>query len=146
MDLAIERLRTLRVADVMTRPVIPVSREWTLERAAAAFGEHKISAAPVVDGEGACVGILSATDLLRRVAEAESGVGKRPRASDYMSSGVQAVAPDAPLLLAARMMCLQHLHRLPVLDHENRPVGIISCMDVVAALVNAMDEMKMAEP
>jgi CBS-domain-containing membrane protein len=41
-------------------------------------------------------------------------------------------------------MCEQHLHRLPVVSADGRVVGIISTMDVVAALVNAIDEMEAA--
>jgi CBS domain-containing protein len=42
---------------------------------------------------------------------------------------------------AAKIMCLQHVHRLPVVDASGKPVGIISSMDLVAALSNAAEEL-----
>ena len=39
------------------------------------------------------------------------------------------------------MMCGAHIHHLLVIDDENHPVGVISTMDIVAAMVNVVDEM-----
>jgi CBS domain-containing protein len=50
------------------------------------------------------------------------------------------VQPEQTLLTAARLMCEKHVHRLPVLNLDGKPVGLITSMDVVAALVNAIDE------
>jgi CBS domain-containing protein len=55
------------------------------------------------------------------------------------------VQPEQTLLTAARIMCVKHVHRLPVLDSDNRPVGLLTAMDVVAAMVNAIDEREAAE-
>ena len=57
-----------------------------------------------------------------------------------MSAGVRSVQPEQTLLMAARIMCEKHVHRLPVLNLDGKPVGLITSMDVVAALVNAIDE------
>jgi predicted transcriptional regulator len=40
-------------------------------------------------------------------------------------------------------MCAEHIHRLLVLDQQERPVGVVSTMDVVAALLNAVEESTM---
>jgi CBS-domain-containing membrane protein len=63
---------------------------------------------------------------------------------DHMSRSVQSVRPEQTLLTAARIMCAQHVHRLPVLDVEGRSIGLLTSMDVVAALVNAIDEREAA--
>ena len=59
-----------------------------------------------------------------------------------MSPAVQSIDPDASLLRASRVMCAQHIHRLFVIDEKNHPIGVISTMDVVAAMVNVIDEME----
>ena len=46
----------------------------------------------------------------------------------------------APLVEVARVMCDGHWHRVPVVDDGGALCGIISTMDVLAALVNAADE------
>ncbi len=63
-----------------------------------------------------------------------------------MSSGVRSVQPEQTLLTAARIMCEKHVHRLPVLNLDGKPVGLITSMDVVAALVNAIDEREATGP
>jgi predicted transcriptional regulator len=144
MSLAVERLQSLRVADVMARAIIPIAADLPLVKAAQVFRQHEISAAPVVNAEGSCVGVLSATDLLKHVAESPSVTSDNAFAKDYMTSAIQSIAPEASILLAARIMCVEHLHRLFVLDWRGKPVGVISSMDIVAALTNVIDEMHRA--
>lgn len=143
MDSAADRLITLKVKDAMTRHVICVEQDQLLSDAARLFVEKGISGAPVVDRSGTCVGMLSATDYVRREhAMHESCPDRTPddRVAREMSLHPHAIRPEQTLLTAARLMCDQHIHRLPVLNSAGHPVGLITSMDVVAALVNAMDE------
>ncbi len=151
MNQATDRLHSLQVADVMNRGVVTVVADQLMSEAAAVFAEHRITAAPVVGSDGVCVGILSATDFLRR--EADKGARETcgnamatmglagELVEDFMSHAVQTVAPEATLLAASRMMCAQHVHRLVVLDSRQHPVGVVSTMDIVSSLVSAVDEM-----
>jgi CBS domain-containing protein len=143
MDTALDRLMTLKVKDVMTREVVFVAQNQTLVEAARLFVNKGISGAPVVDDDGRCVGMLSASDYVRR----ERHTQEHPNDPDpgeivhhQMSMGVRSVQPEQTLLTAARIMCEKHVHRLPVLGPEGKPVGLITSMDVVAAMVNAIDE------
>ncbi len=143
MDSAVDRLLTLKVKDAMTRHVVCVSRDQLLSEAADLFVAKGISGAPVIDSEGRCVGILSAIDYVKREhvlrgTGAEEVAGNR--VYQEMSAGVRWVQPENTLLNAARIMCEKHVHRLPVLDQQRKPVGLITSMDIVAALVNAIDE------
>jgi CBS domain-containing protein len=143
MDVAVDRLMTLKVKDVMTRRVICVAKNQQLSDAAGLFLEKGISGAPVIDEDGRCVGVLSAIDYVRRAHSALSD-DESDTAGELvggeMSSGVRSVQPEQTLLMAARIMCEKHVHRLPVLNLDGKPVGLITSMDVVAALVNAIDE------
>lgn len=168
MNSATNRLQTLSVTDVMSKAVVHVSSYQTMPKAAEVLVKHELSAAPVVDEQGRCVGIISASDFLRRVSS-ESSAGDSLLAMEShdliqeaeerplqivstaenlvcgnMSTAVQSVQAGAPLLTAARIMSAQHIHRLLVIDSQERPVGVISTMDIVAALVNAMEEMESA--
>lgn len=151
-DTAMDRIQSLLVQDVMARTVVWVSTRQPMADIAGLFRKHDISSAPVVDEQGVCVGILSSTDFLRRDSErSERGPAPHHRppvwtpedvAGTYMSQGVQTVPATAPLLHAARIMCLQHVHRLPVVDCEGRPVGMVSTMDLVATLLKALSEQE----
>jgi CBS-domain-containing membrane protein len=153
--LALERLQTLKVGDVMATSVFQLRPDQSMSKAAQDLAAHEISSAPVVDQEGRCVGILSAADFLKREHRAGAAVssqdlfaGRTLDAAEpepdavarFMSSAVQAISADATMLQAARVMCAQHIHHLPVLRHD-RIVGVISTMDIVAAVVNAVEEL-----
>ena len=164
MNSAIERLLTLRVGDVMSKHVIEISPHQTLNEAAALLAGHDVSGAPVVDEQGHCAGIITATDFLARESEGPSDgedplsgqehalVGGDERhpvhledantqmVSARMSTAVQGIAADTPILEAARMMCAEHIHRLPVLDDRSHVEGLISSLDIVAAMVQAIEE------
>lgn len=143
MDSAEDRILTLKVKDAMTPQVVCVSQDQTLAEAACLFVTKGISGAPVLDSEGRCVGVLGAIDYVRRedIRQGAWPVGtETDRVHQRMSTHVQYVQAEQTLLTAARLMCEKHVHRLPVLDAERHPVGLITSMDVVAALVNVIDE------
>lgn len=152
-----ERLQTLRVSDVMNRHVVSVRAELSMAEAAELLLQKEVSGAPVVDAEGRCVGILSATDFMRRESHLArrgqrrpGGTGsdqvalREPAEADqvraFMTPAVQTASPQQFLVQAARMMCVEHVHRLPVLDAQGRPVGMITALDIVAAVTQAADE------
>ena len=157
MNSAIERLLTLRVSDVMNKRVVSISSTDTMEHAAQTLLEHSISGAPVLNERLRCAGMLSAIDFVKKQGGKTQGNGSTQENHEtpepvrivecdkelvckHMTPNVQSIAASQPLLSAARMMCDRHIHRLPVLDENCRPVGIITASDVVAALVNAIDE------
>jgi CBS-domain-containing membrane protein len=147
----------------MSRDVVAVSSRQTMAHVADLFVKHGISGAPVVDEQGRCVGIVSALDFVRREralrradqplpdrrpCSPTDGGAERPPAREaaedlagaHMTGAVQSVSPGASLYKAAQMMCVQHIHRLPVLDQEGRLVGLVTSMDVMSAMINAIDE------
>lgn len=159
-----ERLKQIRVSDVMNRHVICVSSTDVMCKAAELMTDSAVTGLPVVDGAGRCVGVLSSSDFTRR-EQARDCEGHLPSGSvqevlvqdepggsyhiesvmedlvaNYMSTGVQTISPEATLLQAARCMCLAHVHRLIVVDEDNRPVGMLSTLDILAALMATMGE------
>ncbi len=126
----------------MRRDVVMTPADGTLAAAAAKLLEHDISGAPVVDDAGYCVGMLSAFDFVRH--EVLRAIGSEPKDAElvreHMHPTARSIGATAPLLDAARQMCDAHLHRLPVLDAAGKVVGMISSLDIVAALVGAIDE------
>ncbi len=162
------RLGTLRARDVMTRNLIVINENDTIQTTIENLRSHHITGAPVVNGSGKFVGLLSMSDLLRPGSEATGkgehkptplahGEGKttwdlfemaspmddavsEEKVSDRMSRVVTSVTVDAPLVEVARVMCNGHWHRVPVVTETGELAGIISTMDLLAALVNVADE------
>ncbi len=123
----------LTAADIMTSNCIVVSADQTMDSAAEQFLCHRVTGMPVVDSAGACVGVLSATDF---IWHERSGTPDDP-VRLYMTPKVWSVSPDERLDEVGRIMCAQHIHRIPVIDTAGQAVGIISALDIVALLVGA---------
>jgi len=136
----IDRFHTLTASDLMARRVVTLSPEQSLAEAARVFAEHEVSSVPIVDERGICLGMLSAVDFLkpsgRGIVNATSLVDT---VRSLMTSAVQSVAPHTPLVQLARMMSVERIHHLPVIERE-RVVGVVSSLDVVSAVVNAVEE------
>ena len=162
MFAVIDRLRKLTVADVMVTSVVQITSGHTMGQVAGQFRSHDISSAPVVDEQGRCVGMLSAADYLKRdiphpaageqaseahgvlAAGGETGQSRETVAC-FMTSPIRSIAANASLLEAGRLMCTAHIHRLPVLDGEE-VVGVVSTTDIVAAMLDAVDELDANRP
>ena len=160
MVTALEKLTSLQVADVMTTPVMTVGANSTMSEAADVFTEHKISGAPVVDEQGRCVGVLSASDFVHSKAEELEGrqhVGnflcsrhpsglysidqvRQDLVRQHMTPAVQTMDSATPVLTAARCMCQEHVHRLIVVDERIAPVGVLTSLDLIEALVSKLED------
>ena len=165
MKTTLDPLETLRVSDAMSKNIVEVCTHHSMEEVAARMVENEVSGVVVVNDQGRCVGVLSTSDFVKRdfrrfQADKESfdpeehelaptGAGgtleisgtASDRAEMYMSPAVQSIDPDSPLFAAAKMMVLEHVHRLPVLDEGGHPVGLLTSTDLLTVLVNAHEEL-----
>lgn len=90
---------------------------------------------PVVDARDAVVGILTRRDLqlaARHFQEAPVEV------VEVMHSPVFTTTPEAPLVDAARTMMDNRIGCLPVLDAQQRVVGMVTETDLFRALIDAV--------
>jgi predicted transcriptional regulator len=148
--------KTRNVKDLMNPDIMTVADEMTTDELARYLIEHEISGAPVVDGQGHLVGVVSMTDIGRTMAEpsdvesSRSSGFYRDIAADYtleepgeryidqravtvrdvMTPVIHQVPVAASVAQAARIMVDQHIHRL-VVTQGKEPVGIITSMDVL---------------
>jgi CBS domain-containing protein len=142
----------------MSRHVVMIPREMSLQGAARMLARAGVTGAPVVDVDGRCIGVLSATDFMNWVKEEhKSGTLKGHREimweawqipecdgegngciEYYMTKDPVLVTPGVKIGELARMMMDAHIHRLIVVDAVNgRPVGVVSSMDILAAVARA---------
>lgn len=140
----------------MHRDVVTIGAGASVHTALEQLLENKVSALPVVDLAGRCVGILSTSDFVAVAHELDEDLGAVAHESeawwelfvnaisekvghhsvtDVMTETVIAVAPETPLVQAAADMLRERVHRMPVLDDQRRLVGIVSATDVLRAFV-----------
>jgi CBS domain-containing protein len=114
------------VGEVMRRTAVAVRPGLGRAVAADALRARGVAAAPVVDGEGRPVGMVSEADLLR----ARTGA----KVQDAMRRVALAVRETATLAAAASLMAAHGAERLPVVSDDGGVVGVLTAGDVVAWL------------
>jgi arabinose-5-phosphate isomerase len=85
----------------------------------------------IVDDDGKLTGIVTDADLRRLLAQ-NGAKAFDLKAKDIMTANCKKIRADA---LASEAMAIFHKHRiddLPVVDEQNRPVGLIDVQDIVA--------------
>ena len=105
-------LLALTASDLMNRDVVTISQDTPLRAAAELFFQRQIGEAAVVDAAGRCVGLLSATDLIRwALGEARGGAEDvPPPACPYQVKGRLLTGADAVICTRTEGSCpLQEL-------------------------------------
>ena len=123
--------RTIRVRDVTTAAAATLHPDQTLEDAARLFTNERISGAPVVEG-GKVVGILTSADLIER----SPFIPHSPKAhvSDAMTRTVVTARLNEPAMSVVHLLVQHRIHRVVVVDAADRPVGIVTSLDVLDSL------------
>ncbi len=129
-----------KVRDVMTARPRCVTSDTSLSQVAELMESEDVGAVPVLDGEKLSAMVTDRDIVVRAVAK-----GKDPRGMpvrEVSSAEVVSVGPDEDLSEALRTMAANQVRRLPVVDEENRLVGIVSQADVaLEAKEKAVGEM-----
>jgi CBS domain-containing protein len=126
----------LQVADLMSIEPITIIDDAPLAEAEQLMQQRSISGLPVVDAQGRLIGVLSQTDLVRaHVVEEHWNRWPGLSVRHLMTSPALTVSATARISEAAAKMERHHVHRLVVVDPEQRPSGVISTLDLVRALV-----------
>ena len=196
-------LQALTAVDLMNPDVLQLPQDMAMGDAARLLVQKQIGGAPVVDAQGKCVGVLSATDFVRLAVKGADiakllspplpatcpfqvrhrflgGEGltlcalppgvcpvqtrqRRPEGEElmvcsqphcvlsdwqqveveklptqevrrFMTPDPVTARPATSIRALARMMIDAHIHRIIVVDDEQKPIGIVSNTDVLAAL------------
>ena len=128
-------VKEIRVRDFMVIKPVVFTRDTDLLDAVRILVDRRISGAPVVDGRGNLVGILTERDFLRAALVAGYHGESGGCVGDYMSSDVEAVnAADSLLDVATRFVETKH-RRYPVME-DNRVVGLVTRQDVLRTVID----------
>jgi CBS domain-containing protein len=153
----------MQVQDIMTKEVATVRTDTPVTAVAHLFREKAISGVPVLDETGKLVGIVTEVDLIARHARPHFPAyiqfldsiiylegPKRYResmrhilattASELMTTPVQTVAPQTDVQDLATIMVEQHVNPVPVVDDQDRLVGIVSHTDLLAMIEQAQEQ------
>ncbi len=119
----------LTARDVMTRNVRSVRRDSPLREVARIMKDEDCGVVPIIDEQGRLVGLVTDRDLALR-AFAGGTSPEQLRAADVMTEDVEAVTLDESLHGLIDIMARRQIRRLPVIERDDRLVGIISLGDI----------------
>ena len=155
-------LASLTAADLMSRDLVLVPQEMSLQGAAHLLSHAHVSGAPVVDENRRCIGVLSTTDFLHwvengntrqkpteSVCHAWQIFGDEASPTDtagrFMTADPVMAVPGASIGTVAQMMLDARIHRVIVVDRNEHPIGIVSSTDVLAAVARQTQSKKSSD-
>ncbi|MEH0416706.1 CBS domain-containing protein [Streptomyces sp. B21-083] len=144
------------VSDVMTQTVVAVGRDAPFKEIVRTMEQWKVSAMPVLEGEGRVIGVVSEADLLPKEEFRDSDPSlfeQRRRLSDVAKAGAATaeelmstpaitVHPGVTLAQAARIMAVRHVKRLPVVDDIGMLQGIVSRADLLKVFLRSDEDIE----
>lgn len=152
----------MRVEKIMTKEVMTVSENDTVETCANLLSTHDLSGLPVIDEEGLLKGIITEGDLIKHNTSVQvpafleilGGIIYLDDPNKYlenvkksmghftktvMTKEVITVKKDEEIENAAAIMSRKKIKRLPVVNDVGQLVGIISRKDIMDYLFNKED-------
>lgn len=145
----------MKVENVMTKEVKSVSPDMKVSEAMELLFKNKISGLPVIDKENKLVGMFTEKEILqyvlpgyllkvgsfvyqedpKAVANKVKELMQNKMVSYIMRKQVVTVKATASLAEVARIMLMERVRRIPVLDEQDKVIGIIAREDVVKAFM-----------
>jgi CBS domain-containing protein len=130
-------------ADMMTPKLIILTPEMDIYEAIRILIKRGISGAPVVDGDGNLMGILSEYDCLKVVtAGAYEGLPEG-KVADYMTCPATTIRPDASMLDVVTKFMKNPIRRIPVMDDTGQLLGQISRKDVLVSIESMREDSRL---
>ncbi|MEU0647689.1 CBS domain-containing protein [Streptomyces umbrinus] len=145
------------VAELMTRSVVRAQRDMPFKEIVKLLADNDVTAVPVVDELDRPVGVVSEADLLRKSSARADPSGLTPvphmeawerakaegaTAEELMSAPAVCARPEWTVVEAARLMAVQNVKRLPVVDEADRLQGIVSRGDLLMIFLRRDDAIR----
>ena len=115
------------VNDIMSKDIVSLSSEDSIERAAQIMKQFDVGSIPVCNQEK-LIGIVTDRDITLRSVAAGTNSNQQ-KISDVMTSNPVTGSPDMDIHDAARIMSEQQIRRIPIIQNNNL-VGIVSLGDI----------------
>ncbi|MFF8381631.1 CBS domain-containing protein [Streptomyces sp. NPDC015661] len=126
-------MKHMNVGGLMTGGVVSATPATSFKEVAKLLAEHDISGVPVVDEDDRVLGVVSESDLLAH---------REPTAQGLMTAPAVTVHAEQSAADAARLMVRRGVERLPVVDEEERLVGIVTRRDLLCVFLRPDPEIR----
>jgi len=118
----------LKVKNMMLTKVITASPKISVKEAIEIFFEKHVGSIIIVDSDEKCLGIFTERDGIRLVA---GNVDLNQMIGEVMTKNVITVGLDSSIDEVRKIVQTHHVRHLPVLDKDDRLVGLLSVRDLL---------------
>ena len=133
----------MKVSEVMSSPPVTVTPGTPVRQAAALMRENDVGALPVLE-QGQLVGIVTDRDLVVSVVAVSKDPGDRA-VGQAMTSAPVCCNDTQSIAQAVAMMGDAQVERLPVIDQQDRLVGVITLGDIAVNVSEVLAGQAVAE-
>jgi len=147
----------LTAKDIMSRNVITINKDASIEELSELLLKNEISGVPVVDESGIMIGIATEGDVIIKDTELhfpryfklldgiiylesftrfKNNLKKHLaiKVEEIMTPKVISASEDTSVADIADMMVKNRVNRIPIVDENNKPVGIVTRADIVRSI------------
>jgi CBS domain-containing protein len=122
----------MKISSLIKRNVISCTAHDDLQRAAQLMWDHDIGCLPVIDGQGHVIGMITDRDIC--MAAYTQGLPLRALPVTLaMARRVFACNANDEVASVERRMSEYQIRRMPVIDDQGHPIGIVSLVDIARA-------------
>lgn len=121
----------MKVKDCMCHEVAYLTPESTIEDCAKLMCNKHVGCIPVCDNTKTIVGLVTDRDVILRSIACDKDIKNTP-ISDIMTCKVCCCSPNEEVNEAEKKMSDEQIRRLPVVDENNKIIGIITLGDLCA--------------
>ena len=129
----------------LMRPIITIDINCSTNEAIDLLLTNKIGAAPVIEN-GILRGIFSERDVLNKILNKQVGDLDVISVKAFMIADPQTARPEDSLNTAILYMARGGYRHVPIVDTENRPVGMVSIRDVISYLIEEFPQEVLTLP
>ncbi len=115
--------------EIMTRDIKAVTKQSTLQNVAEVMKDENCGIVPIVDESHKLLGVVTDRDLVIRTL-AEGKTPSEVKVEDVMTEDLEVVTADEELKEVVELMGKKQVRRIPVVDRDDRLVGIIAMADI----------------
>jgi CBS domain-containing protein len=137
----------MRIKDICSRVVVVAEPSTDLRQAARLMRDHHVGALVVVeatDGGRRPIGIVTDRDIVVAVVAAADVQPEAVSVGEVMSRNLVVAAEDVGVFEAVDLMQDNGTRRLPVVDSDQRLVGIITLDDVLRMVAGELTALAIA--
>ena len=129
----------------LMRPVITIDINSSTNEAIDLLLTNEIGAAPVIEN-GYLRGIFSERDVLNKILNKQVGDLDHIGVKEFMIADPQTAQPEDSLNTAILHMARGGYRHVPIIDTENRPIGMVSIRDVISYLIEEFPQEVLTLP